>query len=92
MQEISILHIMMKIGKIMSKVYNSNYEEKLLGVISEIDKTKGYIRMNVNNEYKYYNFKFEERVASSIFTSNTLFLSKKDGKYGFINQKRRSCC
>ena len=76
----------------MSKVYGSNYEEKLSGVISEIDNTKGYIRMNVNGEYKYYNFKFEERSASNIFTSNTLFLSKKDGKYGFINKSRRSGC
>ena len=34
------------------------------------------------NEYKYYNFRLEEKTSQDIFTTNTLFLSKKNGKYG----------
>ena len=74
-----------KIGNIISKVYDANYEEKISGNISEIDTTKGYIRIYTNEEYKYYNFKFEEKAASQLLTTNKLFLSKKDGKYGFID-------
>ncbi|MCI8519038.1 MAG: WG repeat-containing protein [Clostridia bacterium] len=72
-------------GKEISRVYNSNIEEKIVGDIKEINTSKGYIRVSINDEYKYYNFKFEERAASEVLTSNKLFLSKKDGKYGFID-------
>ena len=51
-------------GSLISKVYDSNYNEKLKGVVSEINSTKGYIRIYKDNEYKYYNFKFEEKDAS----------------------------
>lgn len=78
-------------GKRVSKVYNSNFEEKISGTIMELNESKGFIRLSVNDEYKYYNFKFEEKVASEIL-SNKLFLSKKDGKYGFIDASRKSCC
>ena len=53
-------------GSLISKVYDSNYNEKLKGVVSEINSTKGYIRIYKDNEYKYYNFKFEEKDASRI--------------------------
>lgn len=65
-------------------MYDENFEEKISGKVLEVNETKGYIRVSVNDEYKYYNFKFEEKSASQILTSNTLFLSKKDGKYGFV--------
>ena len=32
------------------------------------------------------NFKFEEKNVKDIFTSNTLYLSRKNGKYGFIDK------
>lgn len=57
------------------------------GIISKVNTEKGYICLRVANEYKYYNFKFEEKKASDILKSNTLFLDKKDGKYGFINKE-----
>ena len=40
--------------------------------------------------HKYYNFKFEEQNAENIFTSNTLFASKKDGKYGFVDKNGKT--
>lgn len=60
---------------------------KATGIISEVNNEKGFIRLRVADEYKYYNFKFEEKKASEILKSNTLFLDKKDGKYGFINKE-----
>ncbi|MCI8397622.1 MAG: WG repeat-containing protein [Clostridia bacterium] len=67
-------------------IYDENYEEKIKGTVTELNDTKGYIRVFANEEYKYYNFKFEEKPASQILTSNKLFLSKKDGKYGYVDK------
>ena len=55
-------------------------------IISEVNKDKGYIRARVGEDYKYYNFKFEEKRAQDILTTNTLFLIKENGKYGYENK------
>ena len=65
---------------------NHEFSVKLTGIVSEVNIDKGYIKVRQNNETKYYTFKFEEKKAQDIFKSNTLFLSKKDGKYGFVNK------
>lgn len=59
---------------------------KLSGIVSEINAEKGYMKVRINSEYKYYNLKFEEKKNTEILTNNTLFLSKKDGKYGYVNK------
>lgn len=69
-----------------AKILNSNLDEKTSGILSELNESKGYLKLRVDNSYKYYNFKFEEKQESDIFTSRTLFLSKKDGKYGFVDK------
>ncbi len=56
------------------------------GILIDIDDEKGYLEMKQAEEYKYYNFKFEEKAITEIKTSNTLFKSKKDGKYGFVDK------
>lgn len=68
-------------------IFDNNLSEKINGIVSEINQEKGYIKVYTNNEYKYYNFKFEEKKSSDILTSNNLFLSKKDGKYGYVNKE-----
>lgn len=73
-------------GNLMSKVFDSNFEEKVTGIVSEINASKGYIRVYTEGEYKYFNFKFEEKLSSTFLTTNTLFLSKKNGKYGYIDK------
>jgi hypothetical protein len=75
---------------------NSNYttdiisralETKLAGVIvSELNTDKSYMRIRSDGEYKYYNFNFEEKTNIDVLKSNTLFLVKKDGKYGYVNK------
>ena len=69
-----------------SNVLNSNLESKLTGILIELNESKGYLKLRINDEYKYYNFKFEEKQESDIFPNRTLFLSKKDGKYGFVDK------
>ncbi len=69
-----------------NELLDADYNVKQTGILIDIDDEKGYIELKQNDEYKYYNFKFEEKQAKEIFTSNTLFVSKKDGKYGFVDK------
>ena len=55
-------------------------------IISDINKDKGYIRVRVADDYKYYNFKFEEKKSQDVLVTNTLFLIKENGKYGYENK------
>ncbi len=73
-----------KENNVNTEILNDKLEKKLEGIISVVDELKAYIRIRVNDEYKYYNFKFEEIKASDVLT-NTMFLSKKDGKYGYVD-------
>ena len=66
---------------------DSSYTVKQTGILVDLNDEKEYIEMSQNGEYKYYNFKFEEKNVTDIFDSNTLFLSKKNGKYGFIDKE-----
>lgn len=70
-------------------VFDSNLGQKIKGIVSEINTEDGYIKAYVDNEYKYYNFKLEEKNSYDLLTSNTLFLSKKDGKYGYVDKSNR---
>ena len=63
-----------------------NFEVKLSGIVSQINTDVGYLRLRISSEYKYFNFKFEEKKSQDILTTNTLFLSKKNGKYGFVDK------
>ncbi len=56
-------------------------------IISEINEEKGYIRVRLNDEYKYYNFNLEEKKAQDVLPTRTLFLVKENGKYGYENNK-----
>ena len=69
-----------------NEVLDSNYSVKLTGIVTDLNDEKGYIEIRQSDEYKYYNFKFEEEKEAEIFTGNTLFVSKKDGKYGFVDK------
>lgn len=75
------------IDDIESVILGSNLEEKITGIVSEINEDKGYIRIRVGQDYKYYNLKLEEKQNKDIYTSNTLFLIKENGKYGYANKE-----
>ena len=55
-------------------------------IISELNLEDGYLRVRVNDEYKYYNFKLEEKSNKDVLTTNTLFLIQENGKYGYENK------
>lgn len=69
-----------------ANIINNEYEIKQSGIFVKIDEDKGYIELKQDGEYKYYNFKFEEKQETEIFTSYTLFLSKQNDKYGYIDK------
>ena len=71
----------------MGEIYNNKFEKKLDGIVSDINAEKGYIRVYVGNEYKYYNLNFEEKTSIETLPNNNILLSKKDGKYGYINNE-----
>ncbi len=69
-----------------SDIYDLDLNLKLSGVIiSEINQEKAFLRIRENGDYKYYNFKIEEKTNKEIYPSNTLFLFKENGKYGYKN-------
>ena len=67
-------------------IFDNNLGQKVVGIVSDINTEKGYIKVYTNNEYKYYNFKLEEKSSADLLTANTLFLSKRDGKYGYVDK------
>lgn len=69
-----------------SSIIDKNFEVKLIGILSELNEDSKYIKMYINGEYKYYNVNLEEKQNIDILKGNTLFLSKKNGKYGYINE------
>lgn len=55
-------------------------------IISEMNIEDGYLRVRVGEDYKYYNCKLEEKTSKEVLTTNTLFLVKENGKYGYENK------
>lgn len=70
-----------------TEVYNKEMKLTFTGILSEVNTEKGYIVLRKDEEWKFYNFKFEEKTEQEIFPNHTLFLSKKDGKYGYKNKE-----
>lgn len=67
-------------------IIDETFTVKVSGILTDINDEKGYLKIKQGDEYKYYNFKFEEKTDKDINPNNTLFLSKKDGKYGFVDK------
>lgn len=69
-------------------IYDREFKKVLENIIiAELNIENGYLRVRQNDDYKYYNFKFEEKTNKEILTTNTLFLVKENGKYGYENKK-----
>lgn len=69
-----------------STVYDRNFESKFNGFVCEVNTDKDYMLAYVDGDYKYYNFKFEEKQSTKLLYENTLFLKKENGKYGYVNK------
>ena len=64
------------IDDIESVILDRNLDAKITGIISEINNSKEYIRVRDG----------EEKQNKDIFNTNTLFLIKENGKYGYVNK------
>ena len=69
-----------------ANILDNNFMVKQTGILIQIDTDKGYMELKQGEDYKYYNFRFEERTQTDILSNNTLYASKKDGKYGFVDK------
>ncbi len=69
-----------------NEFYNSSFELKQTGYLIQINSEKAYIEIKQNDEYKYYDYTFSEKNVTDIYPDNTLYISKKDGKYGFVDK------
>lgn len=68
-------------------IINSSFETVLSSIIvSELNIEDGYLRIRKDGEYKYYNLKLEEKTNKEVLATNTLFLIKENGKYGYENK------
>ena len=65
-------------------LYDTNLTQKLLGIFVFEEE---YIKARIDGLDKYYTYNFEEKETKNILTKNTLFVSKKDGKYGFVDSQ-----
>ena len=80
-----------KNDEIYADIIGSNFEKKQKGIISDLNSTKGYIRVRLETgEYKYYNFRFEEQEPSKILQENNIFLSKNNDKYGYVDKNGKT--
>lgn len=66
--------------------FNSNFENKLAGILLEFNEEKGCMKVKKDDSTKFYNFKFEEKADTEILSGRTLYVSKKDGKFGFVDK------
>lgn len=62
-----------------------NHEVKVTG--TDVEVLDGYIRVKVNDEYKFYNYSFEEKSNRDAYANHTLYVAKNDGKYGLVNRE-----
>ena len=69
-----------------ANILDSNFTVKQTGILIQVDSDRGFIELKQGEDNKYYNFKFEEKSLTDILTNNTVFVSKKDGKYGFVDK------
>lgn len=70
-----------------TNIINNEFKQVLQNVIiSELNTDVGYLRVREDNDYKYYNFKLEEKTNKEILATNSLFLVKENGKYGYENK------
>jgi len=74
-------------GEIDADIISKEFKVVLKGIITDVNSNNGYFRIRINDEYKYYNLKFEEKNSAEILVNNTLFLTKKDGKYGYVDKE-----
>jgi len=67
-------------------ILNSELNEIAQAVVNETNAKKGYIKVWTEDGYKYYDINGQEKQSKEILIQNNLFLSKQNGKYGFVDK------
>lgn len=67
-----------------TSIIDKDYNVKLIGIL--VDINKDYIRMRIDDEYKYYDLNCEEIPSTEALKDNTLFLKKENDKYGYVDK------
>lgn len=67
-------------------ILNNNLQEIAKGIVNEVNTEKSYIRIWTEAGYKYYNLLGEEKKSKEILVKNKVFLTKENGKYGFVDK------
>ena len=70
-----------------NKILNSELVEIAQGVVNETNSKKAYIKVWTEQGYKYFETNGQEKSSKEILTNNNLFLSKENGKYGFVDKE-----
>ena len=69
-----------------NEILDNTFTVKQTGIVTDINTEKGFIEIRKDDGIKYYDFKFGEKNIKDIYNFETLYLDKKDGKYGFIDK------
>ena len=69
-----------------NNIYLIDRSHEVKVTAAEVQVFKGFIRAKVDDEYKFYNLKFEEKSNRDAFEKHTLYVAKNDGKYGLVNR------
>ena len=69
-----------------NEFFNSKFELKQTGYLVQINTEKAYLEIRQDEEYKYYDYNFNSKEVEDIYIDNTLYISKKDSKYGFVDK------
>lgn len=78
-------------GYVKGKIANNSYEYinkdgNVKFTAGEETRVNGFIRIKNETDVKYYNTALEEKSNKDVYTSNTLFIKKENGKYGFVDK------
>ena len=68
---------------------NKNAESILTMKNATIEKEGIYVKIANETEKKIYNIRRKKISSEEVLSSNTLFASVKDGKWGFVRQIRK---
>ena len=68
-------------------ILNKGLQEIAKGIVAEVNSKKSYIKIWTQDDYKYFNLSGEEKSSSEILKSNSIFLKKQDGKYGYVDKE-----
>ena len=70
----------------LNTILDKNLKEIVIGIVNDTNYDKSYIKVWTEEGYRYYKLNGDEKKESEILTQNNLFLSKQNGKYGFVDK------